>query len=550
LAIIAEKIENQTITGQKIAQNTIPYNRLDYSVTDVFDQIIIDHNDLNSRFNEYTQRTDNPNYVNKDQIGLDNVENISPSDMPVSVDQQAALDLKVNYSDIYSGLDATIDTSAIKPLSAYAGSLLAASIATEAATRVAADSALGVRIDNLVTSHATLRSDHNELASSTAAKFVEVDAALAAEASVRAHWDNLDKVPTDNALYVKSDDGTKVTWQPILKLNNRWTTEQIFDVAQPRLSSNISKAGTPSANTLYFATEAQVNNVAKDIRDEISDFITLSTDQVISADNGKKLSVVDTTFDIVVENGTHTRSAEFLIHTKNGDDEKAVFRVYNDSANHMFLSIADTIEYGWPSNDFWLRAHPIVPTKSTFPPTPKDTEYITEAQVSDATDGFYNDHRVNMAKPMPVPNWYNIFAWDISLIGASKVDPDSPFAFYIPFTVVDEVNHTIEYDADLYIAFDAENNVTSSILKDVFTDNIAAPTILLYKDAIVSDIYRLWVQTPGIYVTWGDPVIVLYDSNRPLFSFKYAWVPSYGYYNAQLSGYPFGKLIKDLTGGG
>ena len=49
------------------------------------------------QFSQHTLDTNNPHGVTKDQIGLDNVENIAPEDMPISEDTQSAIDQKENF---------------------------------------------------------------------------------------------------------------------------------------------------------------------------------------------------------------------------------------------------------------------------------------------------------------------------------------------------------------------------------------------------------------------------------------------------------------------
>ena len=63
------------------------------------DVIKKDIKDVKQSLTEHTQDTDNPHNVTKSQIGLENVDNTSDANKPVSTAQQNALDLKVNITD-------------------------------------------------------------------------------------------------------------------------------------------------------------------------------------------------------------------------------------------------------------------------------------------------------------------------------------------------------------------------------------------------------------------------------------------------------------------
>jgi len=48
---------------------------------------------------QLASKADDPHTHTKDQVGLSNVENLSPADMPISDATQSALDLKLNIAD-------------------------------------------------------------------------------------------------------------------------------------------------------------------------------------------------------------------------------------------------------------------------------------------------------------------------------------------------------------------------------------------------------------------------------------------------------------------
>ena len=69
-------------------------------------------------------RVDNPHEVTKEQVGLGNVENLAPADMPISSAGQAALNAKANKTELLNGaldvryyteseIDAKLDASEI-----------------------------------------------------------------------------------------------------------------------------------------------------------------------------------------------------------------------------------------------------------------------------------------------------------------------------------------------------------------------------------------------------------------------------------------------------
>ncbi len=64
---------------------------------------------LTEDLEEHTSNKSNPHNVNKNQIGLGNVDNTSDSDKPLSTVQQEALDLKVNKSDVIESTAITED---------------------------------------------------------------------------------------------------------------------------------------------------------------------------------------------------------------------------------------------------------------------------------------------------------------------------------------------------------------------------------------------------------------------------------------------------------
>jgi hypothetical protein len=74
-----------------------------------------------SYVNNHIQDKNNPHNVTKVQIGLENVANLTPKDLPLSDADINALALKINYTDVKNSLTAT-DTN--KPLSAAQGKLL------------------------------------------------------------------------------------------------------------------------------------------------------------------------------------------------------------------------------------------------------------------------------------------------------------------------------------------------------------------------------------------------------------------------------------------
>jgi predicted nucleic acid-binding Zn-ribbon protein len=73
------------------------------------------HSDIRLSITNHTSATNNPHSVTKAQVGLGNCDNTSDIAKPVSTAQQAALDLKVNISDIKNNLTSS-DTD--KPVSA------------------------------------------------------------------------------------------------------------------------------------------------------------------------------------------------------------------------------------------------------------------------------------------------------------------------------------------------------------------------------------------------------------------------------------------------
>jgi hypothetical protein len=66
---------------------------------------------------DHISRTDNPHQVTKDQIGLDNVDNTSDADKPISTAMQTALDGKANIAGscdaAFKVKDATDDCHAV-----------------------------------------------------------------------------------------------------------------------------------------------------------------------------------------------------------------------------------------------------------------------------------------------------------------------------------------------------------------------------------------------------------------------------------------------------
>ena len=87
----------------------------------------------------HADRTDNPHSVTKAQVGLGNVSNLAPANLPISTATQAALDLKYDASNP-SGYVNTAQASAAAPVQSVAGK-------TGTVTLVKGDVGLG-NVDN------------------------------------------------------------------------------------------------------------------------------------------------------------------------------------------------------------------------------------------------------------------------------------------------------------------------------------------------------------------------------------------------------------------
>lgn len=76
---------------------------------------------------DHADRTDNPHSVTKAQVGLGNVSNLAPADLPVSTATQAALDLKYDASNPSTYVNAA-EASAAAPVQSVSGKTGAVSL--------------------------------------------------------------------------------------------------------------------------------------------------------------------------------------------------------------------------------------------------------------------------------------------------------------------------------------------------------------------------------------------------------------------------------------
>lgn len=69
--------------------------------------------ELDSLINNFDDHLESPNAHTPEQVGLGNVENLAPADLPISTATQTALDLKADKTELQEGLDSKANTTEI-----------------------------------------------------------------------------------------------------------------------------------------------------------------------------------------------------------------------------------------------------------------------------------------------------------------------------------------------------------------------------------------------------------------------------------------------------
>lgn len=69
--------------------------------------------ELDSLINNFDDHLESPNVHTPEQVGLGNVENLAPADLPISTATQTALDLKADKTELQEGLDSKANTTEI-----------------------------------------------------------------------------------------------------------------------------------------------------------------------------------------------------------------------------------------------------------------------------------------------------------------------------------------------------------------------------------------------------------------------------------------------------
>lgn len=109
-------------------------------------------NDMQDLYNAVTlhmARNDNPHGVTKAQIGLDNVDNTSDADKPVSTAQQTALDAKLNNAANGGVIDNLTTNSSELALSAAQGIVLQSLIESMTGGAISELQALEARVSSV-----------------------------------------------------------------------------------------------------------------------------------------------------------------------------------------------------------------------------------------------------------------------------------------------------------------------------------------------------------------------------------------------------------------
>jgi hypothetical protein len=325
----------------KFGDGLSQWSSLDYSTRNI-QELEDSYEPKNTNIQDHINSTDNPHQVTKEQVGLGNVSNLAPADLPISsatqtalntkadvtsvisslsykadtADVNSALALKANSSDVASSLSLKADSSSVT--SALALKADASSVYTKGQvdsiasnTLSSANSYADNKAASIVNSAPATLDTLNELASAlgndpnfatttanligTKANSSDVNAALALKANSADVSASLELKADSSSVYTKSEVFTKTESNANFEPKNSNIQSHISNVSNPHAVTkaqvglgsvdNTSDSSKPISVATQSALDLKANS------SDVTSSLSLKVDKIV----GKGLSTEDFT---------------------------------------------------------------------------------------------------------------------------------------------------------------------------------------------------------------------------------------------------------------